>query len=485
MKTKINLIFMFVILACSVYGQSVKKEFYDYKKTKIMSEYQVNAAGEKNGWFKGYNESGVVIEEATFKNGQLNGVFKKYSTYSGKREITQSETYKDGVLNGLAQYFGTLDGKAFVMKEGNFLDGERNGKWLIIKPTPNYNIKEEEKKGCEYVKEEIEYQKGNEVSPPDGKRTIYYFPSGKVRCEEEYTNGVKTGQHKWYYPNGKPEADYLFDGQTGKYLKKKSFYTNGQLWESYDWSSGKEVFLDYNEDGSPGMFTKRRMAQENEQKNKTIKLALADSLLLANNATEAIKIYQEIKYSVSELNAILKLETSFNKGLVEEDQSMNFNNSAKSTAKDISEKSTIKYLKNNNFGKSDLESTSEKTEIQKKFFEEKKVQIINKATEVVNAVETVNKKLELYTASFVQMNSGSPSYLKGEHIYLKSKMIIDELLEGYNKSVTPDEKLNSSKSLIVALDKMIAHANSDQCKDLNKQLKKVEDKSQIKTLLGL
>ncbi len=461
MKTKIHLSIMFLILACSVFGQTVKKEFYDFKKTKIMAEYQVNAAGEKNGWFKGYNENGVVVEEAMFKNGQLNGVYKKYSTNSGKREITQSETYKDGVLNGAAQYYGTMDNKPFVQKEGNFLDGERNGKWLIIKPTPNYNIKEEEKKGCEYVKEEVEYQKGNEVSPPDGKRTIYYFPSGKVRCEEEYTNGIKTGQHKWYYPNGKLEAEYIYDGQTKKYLKKKTYYTNGQLWEDFDWSSGKEVLMDYNEDGSPGLFSKRNMAAQKEANAA----AKADSAFTAGNFDLGFSICNDSKINTDYLFKIVELEKKFNSNQISAED-------AKYKLKDIEYYNDAKYMNSLHLKHATTKIASLKTKI----------------TEVAKMDENIKAKEKEYAGAYTEsINNGTAwAYPKGENIYFKSKSVLEEILGAYNKAASPDEKLKTGTVVLTALDRMIAiSTNEQQCKDFNKQLKKVEDKAQIKTILGL
>ncbi|MBN8695166.1 MAG: hypothetical protein J0L87_01440 [Bacteroidetes bacterium] len=454
MKTKINLIFVFVILACSVYGQSVKKEFYDIQKTKIMAEYQVNAAGEKNGWFKGYDQKGVVVYEYNYKSNQFHGLNKEYTTVYGKREVMKSETFKDGVLEGPASYYGE---NGLVLKQGNYKAGNKDGKWLMIDPYSNYNIKnKDDLKGCEFVKSEVVYSNGSPVM--DGKVTVTYYPSGKVRSEQEYSQGKKIGTHNWYFPNGKLEAEYKYNGTTEKYLTSKTYYTNGQLWEFYDWTSGKEVLMDYNEDGSPGTFSKRNMAAQKET-NATAK---ADSAFSAGNYELGISICNEAGIKLEHLNKILSLEKSFYAGKVN----------------DV--KYQVEKIDNveGRFYSSPLQQKHAKIITDKLIAEAKKLSVLD---------EEIKNKWKAYTDAFtVPINNGSAlDYPKGEFLYKKSRVIVDELYAPYSNATTPNDKQKAGELLIPALDKMIKLASSDKCKDLNKQLKKVEDKSQIKTLLGL
>lgn len=456
MKTKINLMYVFVMLACSVFGQTVKKEFYDFQKTKLMAEYQVNAAGEKNGWFKGYDQKGVIVYEYNYKSNQFNGLNKEYTTVNGKREIMKSETYKDGTLDGPATYYGE---NGLVLKQGNYKNGNRDGKWLMLDPYNNYNIKnKDELKGCEFVKSEVTYANGEPTM--EGKVTVTYYPSGKIRSEQEYSQGKKVGEHKWYYPNGKPEGYYKYDGTTEKYLIKKTYYTNGQLWEDFNWTGAKPVLLDYYEDGSPGILSKQNMEAQKEINAAN----RADSAFNASNFELGLSICKEFKIDAEALSNLCTLEKSFNSG-----------NKNASDAK---------------YRLSDIEKSRayrDASELQKKLAT-KKIEILkNKITEVIQLDENIKNKWKDFTSAYaVPINNGSAlSYPKGEHIYIKSRLVIDELFGEYNKAVTPDDKLKTGNAIITSLDKMIAHSTSDQCKDLNKQLKKVEDKAQVKTILGL
>lgn len=252
MRTRLTIALLLV--GCMVTkAQQIQKTFYDFKKTQIKEEYQVNAAGEKNGTYKGYNEKGVVVEEATFKNGQLNGVYKKYTTYAGKREIAQSETYLNGLLDGPATYYGENN---LVLKSGNYKSDKKDGKWIMLDKYTNYNIKNPaELKGCEWIKSEVTYANGEPSM--NGKVTVYYYPSMKVRSTQEYTNGKKSGEHYWYFPNGKTEAYYKYD-ENEKYLNKKTYYYNGQVWEDMYWENGQFITEGYYEDGTPDRMTKGR-----------------------------------------------------------------------------------------------------------------------------------------------------------------------------------------------------------------------------------
>jgi antitoxin component YwqK of YwqJK toxin-antitoxin module len=222
------------------------------------------------------------MEEATFKNGQLNGLYKKYATYNGKREIAKSETYKDGVLDGPATYYGE---NGVVLKQGNYKNDKKDGKWIMLDPYTNYNYNyknQEVLKGAQFIKSEPTYVNGEPVM--NGKYTTYYYPSGKVRAELEYTNGVETGEQKWYYPDGTQEAYYKFDGLTKKYLVKKSFYPNGKVMENSRMENGEWIYEGYEEDGSPNkqmQYAKYEREQEEKAKKKKIEDDASDAINIA------------------------------------------------------------------------------------------------------------------------------------------------------------------------------------------------------------
>jgi antitoxin component YwqK of YwqJK toxin-antitoxin module len=309
MKTKQTLTLIFNVLFLVALSQTPKKTYYDFKKTMIKEDYFVNAAGEKNGPYKGYNEKGIVVEEANFKNGQLNGVYKKYTAYSGKKEIAKSETYKDGVLDGLAIYYGE---NGLVLKQGNYKNDKKDGKWTFMDPYSNYNFKNQEAlKGAQFVKSEATYVNGEPLM--NGKYITYYYPSGKVRSEVEYTNGTETGEQKWYYPDGTNEAYYKFDGLTKNYLVKKSYYPNGNVMENSRMENGKWVYEGYTEDGKQDQLT-QNLKYENEQNEKEkqkaskdaetdkVWIAKGDSLFNKKEYYASLQFYREIKTYDTRMN---------------------------------------------------------------------------------------------------------------------------------------------------------------------------------------
>src|SRR5690606_19736804 len=69
-----------------------------FAKTKVDEQYYVNAKGEKNGtWKRFWSENGVLVEEATFVNGELHGLHKVYDPTSGKALLSEVETYSHNV----------------------------------------------------------------------------------------------------------------------------------------------------------------------------------------------------------------------------------------------------------------------------------------------------------------------------------------------------------------------------------------------------
>ena len=173
-----------------------------------MAEYQVNAVGEKHGWFKGYNQEGVIVYEYNYKNNLQDGLNKEYSVYGG-RKLAQTETYKAGVLHGPAVYY--FDGTG-IREKGSYKEGEYHGEWLVIKmlAIDRSAYSDEIKKGTQYLKETYYYDKGKRVYP-DGEIKAYYHPSNTLYSVERYFNGKPTGDHVWYNPDGTVSRQHHFD----------------------------------------------------------------------------------------------------------------------------------------------------------------------------------------------------------------------------------------------------------------------------------
>jgi antitoxin component YwqK of YwqJK toxin-antitoxin module len=147
MKIKIILLAS-LVLTINAFSQKLERTYYDYRKTKIQSEYYINAYGEKNGSYKGYSEYGGILLQGSFKDGQPIGKW--------------IENYEDGKLHYIKIY--NTPGSNFTVNDGKIITYYENGK--TIKSEKNY-------KNQEY----------------DGDYKIY-DENGTLTLEGKYVNGV-------------------------------------------------------------------------------------------------------------------------------------------------------------------------------------------------------------------------------------------------------------------------------------------------------
>jgi len=254
------------------FGQINKKDYYDYKKTRLMADYQVNAKGEKNGWFKGYDQSGILIYEYNYKNDQKDGVNKEYTVINGKREVMNSKTFKSGVLEGPATYYGQ---NGMIQKQGNFKNDKYDGKWTILKPYSDYNLSKLEIGNCDYVKVNAYYENDAEIleKMPDGIYKEYYTPCNKLYREYKVVNGKFDGEDKVYFPTGKINSlkTYIYKADGKAYIQtSKTYFASGKLQMVEDYSMGYFHFEEYTEDGSPTGFMKERQIAEKQDVKKIV-----------------------------------------------------------------------------------------------------------------------------------------------------------------------------------------------------------------------
>ena len=111
MKIKIILLAS-LVLTINAFSQKLERTYYDYRKTKIQSEYYINAYGEKNGSYKGYSEYGGILLQGSFKDGQPIGKW--------------IENYEDGKLHYIKIY--NTPGSNFTVNDGKIITYYENGK---------------------------------------------------------------------------------------------------------------------------------------------------------------------------------------------------------------------------------------------------------------------------------------------------------------------------------------------------------------------
>lgn len=455
---KIPLSLLAIVVSFGLNAQQLKKTYYDYNKTKVDEEYFVNAKGEKNGKYKEYTREGILGQEANYVNGQLDGVYIKYATYGGKAELASKETYKADLLNGPATYYGEV---GLILRQGNYIDGKKDGAWTILTPYNNYELKPEEKGECKYTKTEIVYKEDKEVEgkETDGPHKFYYVPCNKIYAEYIVSGGKIDGEMKYYYPTGKISDIKKYDYSTGtkKKMYSKSYFPNGKLRELEDFSSGQRKYEEYTESGEPTNYMKGQMQiiRENNAKKS------GDSCLINHDDIASARKFYDLGKDYSTVTNLDKLEEG-NKAI----ELKNY-------------KSALEcFMKGQN--------KLNQAELTPYF--DKKIKLLQplaqKQTELENIIKSVDQKVQKYAATFVLKENGSVSFPKGEYIYKKSSLVLDDYVNDFNNESDVDKRIAKGNLVLEAMDKVIKLGEGDT-KDLNKQLKKIDDKAQIKSLLGL
>ena len=136
----------------------------------------------KDGMWKVWSESGVLLSEENFTDSLLHGVCR-YFYPSGK--LLKSEEYKLGVKNGpFSEYYDNGKKRA----EGTYLGDEKDGEYKA------------------------------------------WFDNGKQDCNGKYLKGLQQGAWYYYYEDGKPKITVVFNG--GQESKRR--YENGTFKEYYE-----------------------------------------------------------------------------------------------------------------------------------------------------------------------------------------------------------------------------------------------------------
>lgn len=202
--------------------QGVWKEFWPNGKVKAEGRW---LNGKKDGYFKEYNEFGNLLNVTKWKDGQLVknppelAKIETKITYHPNGRPKQIGNYKDDVPEGVFREFDTT---GVIVNAEVYLEGVLVGKGLY------------DAKGLQ-----------------QGHWTEYY-ETGELKGEGDYKDGVKVGQWKFLYSDGKTD-------QIGKYDQKgrpsgtwKWYYENGQLLREEVYTDGLRngTMTEYDENGT-------------------------------------------------------------------------------------------------------------------------------------------------------------------------------------------------------------------------------------------
>ncbi len=196
---------------------------------------QTDANGLRQGkWQKNY-PNGKPVYEGHFKDGEPAGEWTRY--------------YEGGQVKAKIQYDQNSDTASVVMfsqngekmAQGSYVDEKRVGKWQFFS-------------GDQVVSEET-FTDGVK----DGISRTYY-PTGELLEESEWQKGQQTGSYRVFFPNGKPymQCKYSNGKRNGLCL---SYYQNGRVemeayylnnlrhndWKFYDEDGKLEYTLKYDQ----------------------------------------------------------------------------------------------------------------------------------------------------------------------------------------------------------------------------------------------
>ena len=204
-------------------------ERYGYGDIKRFYEEGSYKNGELDGVYKIYDKNGEIIEKGNYKNGKLEGVLKQYN---GGR-LYKEETYKNGELNGVYKYSedGKIIEKVYTERDLEEFDDDDLLEGVVV---------EKEKLDVEYkiyddfgeITEEVIYNSGK-------LEGVYrsYDKYGELEKEVTYKGVLKEGLYKIYemselveegtYKNGMKNRTILYklNGRINKII----IYRNNRI----------------------------------------------------------------------------------------------------------------------------------------------------------------------------------------------------------------------------------------------------------------
>ena len=130
-----------------------------------FEEYQYTGDSLKHGFYKRYTQGGILLEEANYVEGKLNG---ERIIYNAKGEKEISEIYEYDVLNGPLKEFHS-NGKIRML--GVYTDNILSGTVNVFYPSGN-------------LREEVQFVDNVEEGP-----FKEFHENGKIMWEGTYRNG--------------------------------------------------------------------------------------------------------------------------------------------------------------------------------------------------------------------------------------------------------------------------------------------------------
>ena len=213
MKTVIFLNLLFLVISPLFYGQKTITKKY-YGSNVIEEQYQVNAVGQKNGFYKYFSSDGHLILSYNYKNDQEHGTC---IDYGGTRNWSAIYCYgkplderimENGVLKS-QKYYGCANNTNYLIYTKKQVSPEV---YLRTEYYQNGKVKEKYNENTSYTKDNGLYER--------------YYENGKIAEKGEYKNG-KFGKWLSFYENGDTMLIELYE--IGVPVIQKKYYSGNKI----------------------------------------------------------------------------------------------------------------------------------------------------------------------------------------------------------------------------------------------------------------
>ena len=172
---------VFILVAMTISSCGDKIIVSKYETGEKQEEYQYTGDSLKHGFYKRYSQGGVLLEEANYAEGKLDG---ERILYNAKGEKEVSELYNNDVLNG------------------PFKEFHPNGKIKFL---------------------------GTYTDNVLGGTVNVFYPSGKVKEEVLFENNVEDGAFKEFHENGKLKWEGSYRNGDNEFGLLKEYNEEGEL----------------------------------------------------------------------------------------------------------------------------------------------------------------------------------------------------------------------------------------------------------------
>jgi len=194
--------------------QGLWKEFYTDGKLKATGLYTDD---KRQGIWKFYYVNGQLEQMGKYVNGNPDSTWKWYYLNGN---LLREENFYNALPDGNYTEYD-LNGK--IISAGEYIDGKKEGFWM------------HETGG---FREEGDYSE-------DLRTGMWksFYPDGESAFEGKFVDDLPNGGHRWWWPNGQMKEESVFvmgrkSGETKKYT------SDGLLLISIEYKAGKEVKYD-------------------------------------------------------------------------------------------------------------------------------------------------------------------------------------------------------------------------------------------------